>query len=319
MPLPPPSTPPAVAAPEPTDAEGLEALLEAFDWGHPLPLMPKKLKGQAGLRYQWLRRAATFDPTGDPPTGPFLSGRERREVESLRRLPKVPREHLVAALKDLSLREAGSALALWRWGQVRVRSGVFDQATRRTWEDRLLRDGPALTRGYALRHALCWALAEKDESRFAALRPTGDPSLEGVHHAFQGLFGLLGGPSPVLRLWTLPGLDYRDLSLDRLGSRVWICPLGEDPLPALPPGTAWIIPSASGAQEERDASLPEALLAEGRDLARRLQPAGLTAHFAASRPAFERLGLLWFPILVELDETGGLRSIRMGDAAPRQP
>ena len=210
-------------------------------------MMPKELKGQAALRYQWLRRAATFDPAGGLPTGPFLSGRERQEVEGLRRLAAIPHEQLEQALKALSLREAGSALALWRWGQVRVRTGAFDRATRRTWEDRLLRDGPVLTRGYALRHALCWALAEQDESRFAALRPTGDPSLEGVHHSFQGLFGLLGGPSPVLRLWTLPGLDYRDLGLDQLASRVWICPLGEEALPALPPGTAWIIPSAADA------------------------------------------------------------------------
>lgn len=319
MPLPPQSSPPAISAPAPTGPEAQEALLEAFDWGHSLPLMPKELKGQAALRYQWLRRAATFDPAGGLPTGPFLSGRERQEVEGLRRLAAIPHEQLEQALKALSLREAGSALALWRWGQVRVRTGAFDRATRRTWEDRLLRDGPVLTRGYALRHALCWALAEQDESRFAALRPTGDPSLEGVHHSFQGLFGLLGGPSPVLRLWTLPGLDYRDLGLDQLASRVWICPLGEEALPALPPGTAWIIPSASGAQEERDASLPEALLAEGRDLARRLQRAGITAHFATSRPAFERIGLLWFPILIELDGQGGIRSIRMGDAAPKRP
>jgi len=319
MPLPPQSTPPAITAPAPTASEALEALLEAYDWGHPLPLMPKKLKGPAALSYQWLSRAATFDPAGDLPTGPFLSGRERREVESLRRLSTVPREELEHALKALPLRESGSALALWRWGQARVRSGVFDQAMRRTWEDRLLRDGPTLTRGYALRHALCWALAERDESRFAELRPTGEPSLEALHQAFQGLFGLLGGPSPSLRLWTLPNLAYQDLSLDQLGARIWICPMEKDAVPALQPGTAWIIPSATGALDERDASLSAPLLIEGREMAQRLQAAGITAHFAASRPAFERLGLVWFPILIELDAKGCLRSMRMGDAAPRQP
>ena len=319
MPLPPQSTPPAITAPAPTASEALEALLEAYDWGHPLPLMPKKLKGPAALSYQWLSRAATFDPAGDLPSSPFLSGRERREVESLRRLPTVPREELHHALKALPLRETGSALALWRWGQVRVRTGAFDQATRRTWEDRLLRDGPTLTRGYALRHALCWALAERDESRLAELRPAGDPSLEPVHQAFQGLFGLLGGPSPSLRLWTLPNLSYRDVSLGQLGARIWICPWEKDAVPALPSGTAWIIPSASGALDERDASLPEPLLAEGRELARRLNAAGITALFAASRPAFERLGLAWFPILIELDAKGCLQSIRMGDAAPGRP
>ena len=132
MPLPPQSSPPAISAPAPTGPEAQEALLEAFDWGHSLPLMPKELKGQAALRYQWLRRAATFDPAGGLPTGPFLSGRERQEVEGLRRLAAIPHEQLEQALKALSLREAGSALALWRWGQVRVRTGAFDRATRRT-------------------------------------------------------------------------------------------------------------------------------------------------------------------------------------------
>ena len=55
MPLPPQSSPPAISAPAPTGPEAQEALLEAFDWGHSLPLMPKELKGQAALRYQWLK------------------------------------------------------------------------------------------------------------------------------------------------------------------------------------------------------------------------------------------------------------------------
>ena len=318
MPLPLQSTPPPITAPAPSGAEALEALLEAFDWGHPLPLRPK-LKGQAALTYEWLRRAATFDPTGALPVSPFLSGRERREAEALRRLPTVPRAQLTASMKALSPREAGTALALWRWGQAQVRAGAFDRDLRQVWEDQLLSAGPALTRGYALRHALCWALAEQDEARFARLRPTADPASEAVHQTFQGLFGLLGGPSPTLRLWALPGLAYRDLSLKKLGGRIWVCPLEEGPVPTLPSGTAWIIPSASGALDERDASLPEPLLAEGRALAQRLQLSGATASFAASRPAFERIGLLWFPILIELDSKGGIRSIRMGDAAPDRP
>ena len=35
--------------------------------------------------------------------------------------------------------------------------------------------------------------------------------------------------------------------------------------------------------------------------------------------AFERLGLNWFPILIELDQKGDVRTIRMGDAAPEKP
>lgn len=318
MPLPPPSTPPAITAPAPTGAEAAEALLEAFDWGRPLPQAPK-LKGQAALRYRWLRAAATFDPKEGMPASPFAAGPERREAEALRRLPAVPRERLAATLKTLPLREAGSALALWRWGQPQVRSGAFDPELRRIWEDRLRSAGPALTRGYALRHGLCWALAEQDEARLAALRPSADATSEAIHQAFQGLFGLLGGPSPALRLWSLPGLSYQDLRLDQLATRIWICPLEDGPIPALPLGTAWIIPSATGALDERDASLTEPLLAEGRALAQRLEATGTSARFAASRPAFEKLGLLWFPILITLDGKGAIQSIRMGDAAPERP
>lgn len=318
MPLPPQATPPAIIAPAPGGAEAVEALLEAFDWGHPLPPMPK-LKALAALRYQWLRRAATFDPKRGMPVSPFVAGRERQEAEALRRLPTVPKERLGAAVKALSLRETGSALALWRWGQAQVRAGAFDPEIRRAWEDRLRTAGPALTRGYALRHALCWALAEQDEARFTGLRSAAGSASEAILKTFQGLFGLLGGPPPSLRLWTLPGLGYQDLGLDQLGVRIWVCPAEEGPLPALPHGTAWIIPSASGGLDERDASLSELLLAEGRALEQRLRAAGSTAHFAASRPAFERLGLVWFPILIELDGQGGVRSIRMGDAAPERP
>jgi len=137
---------------------------------------------------------------------------------------------------------------------------------------------------------------------------------------FQRLFGLLGGPSPILRLWTLPGLDYRDLRLDQLGAtRAWICPLETGALPELPAGTSWIIPSLSAELDPRDAGLSKSLLAEGQALGDRLQSAGRTAFFAPSRTAFEELGLAWFPILIELDAKGAIRGIRMGDAAPDRP
>ena len=319
MPLPTLQTPPAVVAPPPSNPEAESALLEAFDWGRPMPSAPA-LKGLAALRYRWLRLAATFEPERGVPANPFATGRERKEAEGLRRLLRVPKEQLLAALKALSLRESGTVLALWRWGQIKVRSGAFDPALRRAWEDRLLAAGPALTRGYALRHALCWALAEQDEARFAQVRSAAGPTSEPTTNGFQRLFGLLGGPSPLLRLWTLPRLDYQDLRLDQLGtSRIWICPAEKGPIPAIPPGTAWIIPSAAGEQDERDANLTESLMAEGRSLASCLQSSGSSAHFAASRPAFERLGLVWFPILIELDGKGDIRSIRMGDAAPEKP
>lgn len=301
----------------PSEAE--TALLEAYDWGRPLPPDPTR-KGSAALNLRWLKAAATFDAARGLPANPFPSGPGKAEAEALRRLMKGPTRPTPEALKALPLRRAGTALALWRWGQGQVRTGAFDLALRQAWEDRLLAAGPGLTRGYALRHALCFALAEKDEARLAALRAHPNPGAEDTLKSFQRLFGLLGAPSPLLRLWSLPGLDYRDLRLDQLGgSRVWICPPEEGPLPALPSGTAWIVPSASGALDEREAGLSEGLLAEGRALGERFQAAGRSARFAPSRGAFEQLGLAWFPILIELDAKGDIQSIRMGDAAPEKP
>lgn len=320
MPLPSQPPPPAALAPAPVpDQEAETALLDAFDWGAPLPAAPK-LKGVAALKYRWLRAAATFDPTHGSPANPFAAGGALKEAEALRKLLKGPKEGAGDELKALPIRESGTALALWRWGQHRVRTGAFDAPLRRVWEERLLGAGPALTRGYALRHALCWALAEKDEGRFAALRSMASPEAEDTLKGFQRLFALLGAPSPALRLWTLPDLAYQDLRLDQLGStRIWIRPPEGEPLPEIPAGTAWILPSAAGSLDARDASLSEASLVEGQALAARLREAGRSAWFAPSRAAFEQLGLAWFPILIELDGQGDIQSVRMGDAAPRRP
>lgn len=318
MPLIAPPTPPAEVRPAPpTPAELEDRLLEAYDWGRPLP-DPAAGPRTAGLR--WLRSAATFDPAGPPPANPFPAGAAHREAEALRALLAASPARLPARLKALDLHQSGTALALWRWGQARTRVGRFTPALRQAWEDRLMAGGPALVRGYALRHALCWALAERDEARFAALRAWTPLDMEAALGEFQRLFGLLDGPSPVLRLWRLPGLDYRDLRLDELGARrVWIHPAEEGSLAGLPGDTAWIIPSLNGGLPARSASLPEHLAAEGRTLGERLAAEGRQAWFAPSRAEFEPLGLAWFPILIELDGQGGLRAIRMGDAAPARP
>jgi hypothetical protein len=319
MPLPPQPSPPAILRPAPTGQDADNALLEAFDWGQALPV-PPKLRGPAAVHYRWLRAAASFDPAHGLPADPFAAGRGREEAEALRRLLRAPKNQVGRALKALSIHESGTALALWRWGRVQVRQGRFDGELRRIWENRLLVAGPGMTRGYALRHALCWALAEQDEARFADLRSSVDSTSEGILTDFQRLFGLLGGPSPVLRLWALPALDYHDLRLDQLtGSRTWICPVEGAALPELPADTSWIIPSTSGGLDEREANLSGPPLAEGKALAERLRAAGRTAFFAPSRTAFEALGLAWFPILIDLDPKGGIRAIRMGDAAPERP
>jgi hypothetical protein len=326
LPLPVLPAPPALVAqtprtpeapPVPSEAEA--ALLDAYDWGRPLPQSSAQ-KGSAALGLRWLKAAATFEAGRGLPANPFPGGPAKAEAEALRRLLKGPQGPTPKALGALPLRLPGTALALWRWGQAQVRAGAFDATLRRAWEDRLLAAGPGLTRGYALRHALCFALAEKDEARLAALRVNPNPGAEDTLKSFQRLFGLLGAPSPLFRLWSLPGLDYRDLRLDELGgSRIWICPPEEGPLPALPPSTAWIVPSASGALDEREAGLSPALLEEGQALGDRFRAAGRSARFAPSRGAFEQLGLAWFPILIELDAKGSILSIRMGDAAPEKP
>ncbi|WP_243304253.1 hypothetical protein [Geothrix oryzisoli] len=314
----PPSTPPAEVRPAPpTAAELQDRLLEAYDWGRPLPKAPK---GPGALAYRWLQAAATFDPQAAPPANPFPTGAAHREAEALRALLKAPRARLAARLAALPLHQAGTALALWRWGQVQVREGHFTPAIRRAWEDRLLAGGPGLTRGYALRHALCWALAEQDEARFASLKGRADEAAEPVISRFQRLFGLLGGPSPILRLWTLPDLEYQDLRLDQLGAaRVWILPAEEGPLPDLPADVAWIIPSLDAGFDDRNASIPTGLRIEAETLAARFRAAGRTARFVPSRAAFESLGMAWFPILVDLDARGNIQALRMGDAAPLKP
>ncbi|WLT32774.1 hypothetical protein [Geothrix sp. PMB-07] len=321
MPLPTLQAPPAIVTPIPAPAgqEAENALLEAFDWENALPA-PPKLKGAAALSYRWLRIAATFEVERGLPPDPFAGGPDRQEAEALRRLMKAPKDQLATALKTLPLRRSGTALALWRWGRLQVRQGAFEAPLRRLWEDRLIAAGPALTRGYGLRHALCWALAEQDEARLATLRPAPGADSESTFKDFQRLFGLIGGPSPVFRLWTLPGLDYQDLRLDQLGaSRIWVCPPPKEALPALSPDTAWVIPSETGYQDAVDASLSAPLMDEGKALAQRLQEAGRNGRFAPSRAAFEKLGLLWFPILIVLNGKGDIQSIRMGDAAPQKP
>ena len=312
-------SPPALEAPAPVPPQEAErALLEAYDWSLPLPAAPV-LKGAAALDYRWLRLAATFDPKQGLPMHPFAAGAAGAEGAALRRLEHMSPEQLPKALQALPLQHSGTALALWRWGQERVRQGTFPPLVRQAWENRLLRQGPALLRGYALRHALCWALAERDEARFVDLRArTQDGGAEPILKGFQRLFGLLDSPSPELRLWSLPDLAYADQRFDQLGTdRVWICPAPAGALPTPPAGTAWIIPSNAGTTEDREATLTGEALSEAQSLAERLKAAGQHAHLAPSRAAFERLGLSWFPILIELDAQGAIKSVRMGDAAPR--
>lgn len=307
--------PPRLLRSEPQAPPAAETeLLDAYDWGRALPPAPA-LRGQAALDLRWLRAAATFDPATGTPDSPYPRGGAQKEARALAALLRGPAETRAARLGSLPLQRSGTALALWRWGQQQVRQGAFPPTLQHLWEDRLLSAGPPLVRGLALRHALCWALARKDEARLVQVRRLAGPD-SGVFKGVQSLFGLLGGPSPVFRLWSLPGFSAEDRRLDELGTRrLWVCPAEEGALPPLPPGTVWIVPSATGALDEREATLSGAPQEEAQALAARLRQAGRTAHFAASRQPLERLGLLWFPILIDLDAQGNLTSIRMGDAA----
>jgi len=315
----PPSPPPVVQAAPVPQAAPETRLLEAYDWGQPLPVAPPELKGPAALRYRWLHAAATF-PVGGLPADPFPPGPDHNEAEALRTLLRPAPQDLARGLAALPLHQPGTALALWRWGQAQVRQGVFGPVLRRAWEDRLLASDPILTRGYALRHALCWALAQHDEIRFSTLKTRAADWGGDTFTGFQRLFGLLGGPSPALRLWDLPALGYRDLRLDQLGARrIWVLPAGPGPLPVLAPDVAWIIPDGIGNQDPRSTDLAPGPQQEGEALAGRLKKAGRTAFFAPSREDMERLGLAWFPILIVLDDRGNLKDVLMGDAAPDHP
>ena len=177
--------------------------------------------------------------------------------------------------------------------------------------------GPAVLRGWALRHALCFALAERDTRRLAALKATRGVDA-GLARGFQALFALLDGPTPPFRLWRLPELDYQDLELGALGTRrIWIGPM--EPGLRIPPGTAWIIPSATGALGERESALHGPVKVEAEELASKVKALGHNAWFAASAQEWEHQGFSYFPALIELDDKGNLTRIQMGDAAPGRP
>jgi len=320
-----PPAPPALQAPAPkpkplaapTRQEAEDALLQAWDEGAPLPRPAVRPKDRAAVA--WLRANLARGP-GKLPTNPFPAGTaEAAEAQAWLAFLKAAGETQAAQLKELPLRLAGTQAGLWRWGQAATLAGRLAPAQRRIFEDRLASSPTPGLRSLGLRHALCFALAERDEARFAALRDT-YAFIEGeLIEPFQRLFSLLGGPSPRFRLHGLPGLQYQDLDLADLGGRrIWMMP-AQAALPVLPEGVAWIIPSMQGAQSYREADLGPGAKAEAEAVAGRLQTANRRAWFAAGRDQFQGLGLQFFPILIELDPEGRIQAIRMGDAAPERP
>jgi hypothetical protein len=309
-PAPKPAQPAFVPRPEAEDA-----LFLAWDEGAPLPRPAVRGKDRAALA--WLRANLA---AGAPAASPFPAGSaEAAEARAWLAFLKAAPEVQAARLKELPLSLAGTQAGLWRWGQAATLAGRLAPVQRRLFEDRLAASPTPALRGLGLRHALCWALAEKDEARFAALREAYG-FIEGELIApFQRLFSLLGGPAPRFRMHALPGLQYRDLDLAELGGRrLWMMP-AQAGLPDLPEGVAWIVPSMQGAQSYRETDLGPAAKAEAEAVATSLQAAGRRAWFAAGRDQFQAFGLQYFPILIELDAEGRIQAIRMGDAAPEKP
>ncbi|MBI3131518.1 MAG: hypothetical protein HYZ13_09350 [Acidobacteria bacterium] len=293
-------------------------LLEAYDAGRGIPPMPPLAKADQPA-YRWLR-ACTLAKAGHPPENPFPAGPAREEAEAFRRLVALKPAEAVTHLPQLKTKELGTWMGLWRWGKSQARTGAWDLAQRRAWEDRLLAGkGLDLIQGYALRHALCFAIAEKDEQRLGALRSVIPEEQEELYTLAQALFGQLGHPLPVVRLWSLPGLRFADRPLGALGgNRVWIAPF-EGALPRIPPGCTWVVPTLGGMADPADATLDEVSTVEARPVITALEKAFATAWLAPSRADFERMGLVHFPIFLRFDAEGRLLEVRMGDAAPKEP
>ncbi len=301
-------------APPTMPLEGaLGAVLEAFDENPSPQKLPTPLvRGKDRPALQWLLTALREDL----PRNPFPKGSgPHREAEALRALLEAAPGDWSSRLQALPLRLAGSQAALWRWGQTRVRRGEMPQALRHAWEDRLLgKGGSQVIRGWALRHAFCFALAEADEARFLALRTTCGDEVPELVQQFQRAFALLGGPPPRIYLWSLPELEALDLPLSRLGPRIYIVPL-EPGAPPAPLDCAWIIPCMGSDFSTQLSRLEGPSLEEGQRIADGLRPLGRKAYLAPSRAPFEACALTFFPIDIGLDGAGLIRSIRMGDAA----
>lgn len=309
---------PAPEAPLPL-ATALARLLDEYDLkgeGAALSSPPVQPGDAAALK--WLREALTRDLPDDPfPKGSAAHG----EAEALRILVQAGAIGAEARLARLTLNEVGTQLALWRWGRRLERAERLPAAVRLAWEDALLgAPSPTLATGFALRHALCFALAAGDLERFGRLKAAHARDAADTVLDFQRLFGLIGTAGPGLHLWSLPGLRPSQVQLKDLGGeRIWIRPAEPD-LPAiLPAGVAWIIPSTAGSLEEAAAALDDASQKEAQQLARMFTTPGQNIWFAPSRADFEAYGLTVFPMLIRIDFRGCITSIQMGEAAPPRP
>lgn len=282
-------------------------LLEAWDDARTLPTCTVAKADRPSLA--WLEG----NLRGSAPSNPFKAGRrEFREAEAMRTFLGQG-----GPVNGLSLRLLGSQAALWRWGATRARAGAWAVPERQAWEDRLTApDVHFLFREYALRHALCFALAEQDEARFTELRERWGDQVSGLFPSFQRAFALLGAPLPVLRVFGMPDLRPQDESLGTRYRHLRIEGLPkEGALAALPKDQAWLLPTQRGTLPLDEADLDPESLQEAQALKAHL-PADATGYYLAPcRDSLETHALVLFPVLVDLDEAGRVTKIQMGDAA----
>jgi hypothetical protein len=280
------------------------------DQAIPLPKVARKDR----FALQWLASAASQVL----PANPFPRGvKAWKEAEAVRRFLGAPAPLWAEHLRSTPMTLGGSYLALWRWGKPRVRDGRLDGNLRKAWEDKLLKgDGPAVVRDLALRHALCFALAEADLERFSQLKDRLEDAFPDIFPEFQSAFSILGVPAPTVHVWILPGMKSVDLSLSQLGGHhVRIQPDPGGNLPELPADTAWVVPTRDGSQPVASSYLEGTSLAEAEALVPRLEAAQRMAYLAPVRSAFEIYALMYFPIQIDLDTQGNVQRILMGDAA----
>lgn len=306
------------AAPPQVSLEEAQArILDSYDEDSSLQGLPAiHLRAKDRPAKDWLL-AALNDKS---PRIPFPKDSEAyREASRLHDLLEAAPGERPARLRALTLNLTGTQAALWRWGQALAQRGELPPPLRQEWEDRLLQGQCApVIRGWAMRHAFCFALAEADEARFDALKATCAGEVPDLVRQFQRAFALLGGMPPRIYLWSLPNLEPLDQPLGRLGSRLWISPL-EPGAPPPPEGYAWIIPAMGSSLSTHLSSLEGPSLEEARRIAEEIRPRARQAWLAPSREPFMDYALVFFPIEIRLDAEGLIRSIRMGDAAQARP
>jgi len=292
--------------------ESLEyQLLEAFDYGvavEPPQLPPDRASDQAKL--MWLHSAAHLPM----PVSTFeKNSPEKAEADKLLKFFEAKGTPSEQSLGKLSLNLTGSQLALWRFGQAATRMGEWPPSVRREWEGRLLEEKiHPLVRGFALRHALCCALAENDEARLAELKASkASQDMPEMFLVFQKAFSAIGGPLSALRLWTT---DFEELH-DGIpaGGEAWVCPDAD--FPPHDKAATWVIPLL----EPQGIENAESPAWKGR--AETISELPILASYKVSFAPYQRdlslLGLVFFPALIRLDEKRNIAKIQMGDACPR--